>query len=66
MIFFCFLIPVVRDELIYHTGVLIIFFQAFTVIAVYNTMIFAFKILPKSVKAIAEAKVSMKRLKVYS
>ncbi|XP_028400740.1 multidrug resistance-associated protein 5-like [Dendronephthya gigantea] len=37
--------------------------QAFTVIAVFNTMIFAFAILPFAIKALAEAKVSMKRLK---
>ena len=33
-------------------------------IAVFNTMIFAFAILPFAIKALAEAKVSMKRLKV--
>ncbi|CAB3994524.1 multidrug resistance-associated 5 isoform X1 [Paramuricea clavata] len=37
--------------------------QAFTVISVFNTMIFAFAILPFAIKAIAEARVSMKRLK---
>ncbi|XP_046853330.1 ATP-binding cassette sub-family C member 5-like isoform X2 [Xenia sp. Carnegie-2017] len=46
-----------------YTGNDLLASQAFTVIAVFNTMIFAFAVLPLGIRALAEAKVSMKRLK---
>ena len=46
-----------------YTGHDLLASQAFTVIAVFNTMIFVFSILPFAIQAMAEAKVSMKRLK---
>lgn len=38
--------------------------QAFSVIAMFNVMKFSIAILPFSVKAVAEASVSLKRMKV--
>ena len=42
----------------------VIYFQAFTIIAVLNSLRFSLGVLPFAVKSLADAKVSFKRYKV--
>lgn len=49
-----------------HSLFFFFFFKAFTVVTVFNSMTFALKVTPFSVKSLSEASVSVDRFKVSS